>query len=48
VKAIHLALDIAEREKWPVLYLCIDSMDGDKCLVGMATTMEADQLAAQR
>ncbi|KAK4810701.1 hypothetical protein QYF61_007675 [Mycteria americana] len=25
VKAIQLALDIAEREKWPVLYLCTDS-----------------------
>ncbi|GAB0204011.1 hypothetical protein GRJ2_002866700 [Grus japonensis] len=25
VKAIQLALDIAEREKWPMLYLCIDS-----------------------
>ncbi|KAK4806782.1 hypothetical protein QYF61_005578 [Mycteria americana] len=25
VKAIQLALDIAEREKWPMLYLCTDS-----------------------
>ncbi|GAB0208817.1 mitochondrial enolase superfamily member 1 [Grus japonensis] len=25
VKAIQLALDIAEREKWPTLYLCTDS-----------------------
>ncbi|GAB0208056.1 hypothetical protein GRJ2_003271300 [Grus japonensis] len=25
VKAIQLALAIAEREKWPMLYLCIDS-----------------------
>ncbi|KAK4806933.1 hypothetical protein QYF61_027300 [Mycteria americana] len=25
VKAIQVALDIAEREKWPVLYLCTDS-----------------------
>ncbi|KAK4806620.1 hypothetical protein QYF61_013875 [Mycteria americana] len=25
VKAIQLALDIAEREKWPVLYLYTDS-----------------------
>ncbi|GAB0208978.1 hypothetical protein GRJ2_003363500 [Grus japonensis] len=25
VKAIQLALDVAEREKWPTLYLCTDS-----------------------
>ncbi|RMC18947.1 hypothetical protein DUI87_03545 [Hirundo rustica rustica] len=25
LKAVHLALDIAEREKWPKLYLCTDS-----------------------
>ena len=25
VKAIHLALDVAERERWPMLYLYTDS-----------------------
>ncbi|GAB0210009.1 hypothetical protein GRJ2_003466700 [Grus japonensis] len=48
VKAIQLALDIAEREKWPMLYLYTDSMDGDKCPVGVVSAMEAEQLAAQR
>lgn len=46
-KALQLALDIAEREEWPVLYLCTDS-----CTVanapGVATAMKAEQVAEQK
>ncbi|GAB0210166.1 hypothetical protein GRJ2_003482400 [Grus japonensis] len=48
VKAIQLALDIAEREKWPMLDLYTDSMDGGQCPVGVVTAVEAKQLATQR
>ncbi|KAK4810463.1 hypothetical protein QYF61_004243 [Mycteria americana] len=48
VKAIQLALDIAEREKWPVLYLYTDSWMVANALVRVVTAMEAEQLAVQR
>ncbi|GAB0207774.1 hypothetical protein GRJ2_003243100 [Grus japonensis] len=48
VKAIQLAVDIAERGKWPMLYLYTDSMDGGQCPVGVVTAVEAEQLAVQR
>ncbi|KAJ7406262.1 hypothetical protein BTVI_65933 [Pitangus sulphuratus] len=46
LKTIQLVLDIAEWEKWPVLYLYTDLWS--KCSVGVTGPMEKDQLAVQR
>ncbi|GAB0210165.1 follistatin [Grus japonensis] len=48
VKVIQLALDIAEREKWPMLYLYTDSWMVANALWGVVTAVEAEQLAMQR
>jgi len=48
VKAIQLALDIASREKWPVLYLYTNSWMVANILRWVAAAMEEEQLAAQK
>ncbi|KAK4826081.1 hypothetical protein QYF61_005040 [Mycteria americana] len=45
VKAIQLALDIAEREKWPVLYLYTDSWMVANALWGTSKQQQVDQAA---
>lgn len=46
-KALQLALDIAEREKWPVLYLCTDSWIVANA-PGVSAAMKAEQVAEQK
>lgn len=45
VKVMQLALDIAEGERWTVLYLVLTH---GECPVGMVTAMETEQQAAER
>ncbi|RMC05566.1 hypothetical protein DUI87_18763 [Hirundo rustica rustica] len=45
LKAVELALDIAEKEKWPKLYLFTDLWNGSRCSVGLAGKVENGQLA---